>query len=145
MFIECLEISIRFALGLFQVHVAIFPDGLDDKGRQQEEEEKVSDPNETKYLDFETKSWKPLPSMAKLNNATKCIGAEVVSNNLYVKLLEEVMILLTCIAITTRLEMYGRHFFVVSAISSVKDYVCVLSMNIYMYLVTAQSPLRDIV
>ena len=39
MFIECLEISIRFALGLFQVHVAIFPDGLDDKGRQQEEEE----------------------------------------------------------------------------------------------------------
>ena len=84
MFIECLEISIRFALGIFQVHVAIFPDGLEDKGRQQEEEEKVSDPNETKYLDFETKSWKPLPSMAKLNNATKCIGAEVVSNNLYV-------------------------------------------------------------
>ena len=88
MFIECLEISIRFGLGLFQVHVAIFPDGLDDKGRQQdeeeEEEEKVSDPNETKYLDVETKSWKPLPSMAKLNNATECIGAEVVSNNLYV-------------------------------------------------------------
>ena len=86
MFIECLEISIRFALGLFQVQVAIFPDGLDDKGRQQEEEEeeKVSDPNETKYLDVETKSWKPLPSMAKLNNAAKCIGAEVVSNNLYV-------------------------------------------------------------
>ena len=86
MFIECLEISVRFGLGLFQVHVAIFPDGLDDKGRQQEEEEeeKVSNPNETKYLDVETKSWKPLPSMAKLNNATECIGAEVVSNNLYV-------------------------------------------------------------
>ena len=86
MFIECLEISIRFGLGLFQVHVAIFPDGLDDKGRQQEEEEeeKVSNPNETKYLDVETKSWKPLPSMAKLNDATECIGAEVVSNNLYV-------------------------------------------------------------
>ena len=88
MFIECLEISIRFALGLFQVHVAIFPDGFDDKGRQQEEEEeeeeKVSDLNETKYLDVETKSWKPLPSMAKLNNAVVCIGAEVVSNNLYV-------------------------------------------------------------
>ena len=86
MFIECLEISIRFGLGLFQVHVAIFPDSLDDKGRQQEEEEeeKVSNPNETKYLDVETKSWKPLPSMAKLNNATECIGAEVVSNNLYV-------------------------------------------------------------
>ena len=89
MFIECLKISIRFALGLFQVHVAIFPDGLEDKRRQQEEEEEeeeeeVFDPNETKYLDVETKSWKPLPSMAKLNNATKCIGAEVVSNNLYV-------------------------------------------------------------
>ena len=85
MFIECQEISIGFALGLFQVHVAIFPDGLDDKGRQQEEEEeKVSDLNETKYLDVETKSWKPLPSMAKLNNAIGCIGAEVVSNNLYV-------------------------------------------------------------
>ena len=87
-FIECLETSIRFAFGLFQVYLAIFPDGLDDKGRQQEEEEeeeeKVSDPNETKYLDVETKSWKPLPSMAKLNNANECIGAEVVSNNLYV-------------------------------------------------------------
>ena len=90
MFIECLEISIRFAFGLFQVYVAIFPDGLDDKGRQQEEEEEeeeeeeVSDANETKYLDVETKSWKPLPSMAKLNDATECIGAEVVSSNLYV-------------------------------------------------------------
>ena len=87
MFIECLEISICFAFGHFQVHVAIFPYGLDDKGRQQEEEEEeeeVSDANETKYLDVETKSWKPLPSMAKLNNATECIGAEVVSNNLYV-------------------------------------------------------------
>ena len=85
MFIECLEISIRFAFGLFQVYVAIFPHDLDDKGRQQEEEvEKVSDPNETKYLDVETKSWKPMPSMAKLNNATECIGAEVVRNNLYV-------------------------------------------------------------
>ena len=87
MFIECLEIIIRFAFGHFQVHVAIFPYGLDDKGRQQEEEEgeeEVSDANETKYLDVETKSWKPLPSMAKLNNAIVCIGAEVVSNNLYV-------------------------------------------------------------
>ena len=87
MFIECLEIIIRFAFGHFQVHVAIFPYGLDDKGRQQEEEEEeeeVSDANETKYLDVETKSWKPLPSMAKLNDATECIGAEVVSNNLYV-------------------------------------------------------------
>ena len=84
MFIECLEISIRFAFDHFQVHVAIFPDGLDDKGRQQEEEEEVSDANETKYLDVATKSWKPLPSMSKLNDATECIGAEVVSNNLYV-------------------------------------------------------------
>ena len=87
MFIECLEISILFVFGHFQVHVAIFSYGLDDKGRQQEEEEEeeeVSDANETKYLDVETKSWKPLPSMAKLNDATECIGAEVVSNNLYV-------------------------------------------------------------
>ena len=88
MFIECLEIIIRFAFGHFQVHVAIFPYGLDDKGRQQEEEEEeeeVSDANETKYLDVETKSWKPLPSMAKFKNATECIGAAgVVSNNLYV-------------------------------------------------------------
>lgn len=77
--------SIRFAFGHFQVHVAIFPDGLEEKRRQQEEEEKVSDANETKYLDVETKSWKPLPfSMAKLNDVTECIGAEVVSNNLYV-------------------------------------------------------------
>ena len=84
MFIECLEISICFAFGFFQVYVAIFPDGLNEIGRQQEEEEEVFDPNETKYLDVETKSWKPLPSMAKLSNATECIGAEVVSHNLYV-------------------------------------------------------------
>ena len=62
-----------------------FPDGLEEKRRQQEEEEKVSDANETKYLDVETKSWKPLPfSTAKLNDVTECIGAEVVGNNLYV-------------------------------------------------------------
>ena len=88
MFIECLEISIRFAFGLFQVYVAIFPDCLNEIGRQQEEEEeeeKVFNLNETKYLDVETKSWKPLPSMAKFKNATECIGAAgVVSNNLYV-------------------------------------------------------------
>ena len=56
----------RFALGLFQVHVAIFPDGLEDKGRQQEEEEKVSDPNETKYLDFENKIMETLTLHGKI-------------------------------------------------------------------------------
>ncbi|CAH3187705.1 unnamed protein product, partial [Porites evermanni] len=45
----------------------------------------IPDASETKYLDVGTKSWKPLPfSMAKLNDVTECIGAEVVSNNLYV-------------------------------------------------------------
>lgn len=39
---------------------------------------------EMKYFDAELKSWRPLPSMARLAEATECICAEVVGNYLYV-------------------------------------------------------------
>ena len=37
-----------------------------------------------KYFDDEAKSWKPLPSMAQLTEATECSCAEYVGNYLYV-------------------------------------------------------------
>ena len=36
------------------------------------------------YFDFETKTWKPLPSMAQLTEADACFCAEYVGNHLYV-------------------------------------------------------------
>ena len=36
------------------------------------------------YFDDETKTWKPLPSMAQLTEATECCCAEYVGNYLYV-------------------------------------------------------------
>ena len=36
------------------------------------------------YFDFETKNWKPLPSMAQLTEADACFCAEYVGNHLYV-------------------------------------------------------------
>ena len=36
------------------------------------------------YFDVETKTWKPLPSMAQLTEATECCCAEYVNNYLYV-------------------------------------------------------------
>ena len=36
------------------------------------------------YFDFETKTWKPLPSMAQLTEADACFFAEYVGNHLYV-------------------------------------------------------------
>ena len=36
------------------------------------------------YFDVETKTWKPLPSMAQLAEATECSCAEYVDNYLYV-------------------------------------------------------------
>ena len=39
---------------------------------------------QTQYFDFETKNWKPLPSMAQLTEADACFCAEYVGNHLYV-------------------------------------------------------------
>jgi len=41
------------------------------------------------YFDDETKTWKPLPSMAQLTEATECSCAEYVGNYLYVAAKEE--------------------------------------------------------
>ena len=41
------------------------------------------------YFDYEAKSWKPLPSMAQLTEATECSCAEYVGNYLYVAAGEE--------------------------------------------------------
>ena len=53
-------------LDSFQVLVAILPQ------------------TQMKYFDDEAKSWKPLPSMAQLTEATECYCAEYVGNYLYV-------------------------------------------------------------
>ncbi|XP_022809794.1 kelch-like ECH-associated protein 1 [Stylophora pistillata] len=39
---------------------------------------------QAQYFDFETKEWKPLPSMAQLTDATTCFCAEYAGNHLYV-------------------------------------------------------------
>ena len=36
------------------------------------------------YFDLETKTWRPLPSMAQLTEASSCFCAEYVGNHLYV-------------------------------------------------------------
>ena len=53
-------------LSVFQVLVAILPQ------------------TQMQYFDVQSKSWKPLPSMALLTDATACFCAELVGNYLYV-------------------------------------------------------------
>ena len=63
----CFVCQLQLArITLFQVLVAILPQ------------------TPMQYFDVETKTWKPLPSMAQLTEATECCCAEYIDNYLYV-------------------------------------------------------------